>query len=93
MGGYNIYLMIQLAQEAGVMSKELEYDEAWTTGMFLYDEFFESDFNDENKAEYMCIHDFLSSKEKTAFKKCNNCGERYLPTPDFSFCPHCLTHL
>ena len=91
MNGYSVYLMISLAQCMGVMSKELEYDLAWMQGEDLYVEFEESEYNTDNKGEYQCIHNFLSSKEKTAFKNCYKCKEEYLPTPDFVFCPHCLT--
>jgi hypothetical protein len=91
MNGYSIYLMIQLAQATGVISKELEYDLAWMQGSDLVVEFEDSDFNDGKKSEYDAMLDFLSSKEKTAFRNCVKCSEEYLPTPDFGFCPHCLT--
>jgi hypothetical protein len=93
MNGCSIYLMIQLAQSMGVMSKEIEYDLAWMQGEDLYREYEESEYNKDTTGEYQCIHDFLSTKEKTAFQNCHKCKEEYLPTPDFGFCPNCLTHL
>lgn len=90
MKGYHIYLMIQLAQNMGVMSKELEYDKAWDQGKELLTEFELSPAYSLQKSDYDCIHDFLETKEKTAFRNCHNCSEQYLPTPDWGFCPHCL---
>lgn len=91
MDGYSVYLMVSLAQATGVISKELEYDKAWEEGKTLHYQFISSEYNTFKKSEYDAILDFLSSKEKTAFRNCHKCKEGYLPTPDFGFCPHCLT--
>ncbi len=93
MNGYRTFLMLKLAECAGVISKELEYDLAWTEGELLLKEFDKSKFIDQKTTEYQAMCDFIETKEKTAFKDCHKCKDEYLPTPDFDYCPHCLTSL
>jgi hypothetical protein len=61
--GYQIFLLIQLAQLIGIIPQELEYDLIWDKGTILYDEFQSSSFNDICEPEYECIYKFLESKK------------------------------
>jgi hypothetical protein len=58
--GYCIFVMIQLAIAHKVISSELEYDLMWAEGLRLYEEFFQSVYNDENKSEIDCINEYLN---------------------------------
>lgn len=58
--GYNIYLIISLAQVKGVLKTDVEYDLTWETGEAMYGEFINSKFNVDTKGEYECIIDFLN---------------------------------
>ena len=58
--GYCIFVMIQLAIAHKVISSELEYDLMWAEGIKLYESFFQSIYNDENKSEIDCMNDFLN---------------------------------
>jgi hypothetical protein len=63
MNGYNVYLMIQLAHEVGVLARDLEYDILWSAGEQLYKEFEDSSYFEDDFPEYECILNFLSTKQ------------------------------
>ena len=80
MNGYEIYLMVQLAQCNGIIKEELEYDTAWEEGTELLVEFQASKFDDENKPQYECIVEFLEDKNPTpkTIEVCSSCGSNHV---------------
>ena len=64
MNGYGIFLMIELARIAGIIPKDLEYDEIWGRGEKLHKEFESSKFNDTYNPEYECMEEFLKDYKK-----------------------------
>jgi hypothetical protein len=62
---YNVFLMIELAKEKGIIDKELEYDLMWETGLGLIKEFTGSKFDRNTEPLYECIVAFLNEQPKT----------------------------
>jgi len=60
---YNVFLMIELAKEKGIIDKELEYDLMWETGCGLIKEFTDSKFDRITCDLYDCISEFLDDKK------------------------------
>jgi len=59
---YNVFLMIELAKEKGIIDKELEYDLMWEQGCGLIKEFTDSKFDRITCDLYDCISEFLRYK-------------------------------
>ena len=88
--GYEVFLMIMLAQSKGLLSTESEYDLLWETGCGMVNDFEKSEFNNVDKGLYDCIIDYLNPlmllrnddltdkfnglKEHT----CLNCGNEFV---------------
>lgn len=66
---YNVYLFICLLKLYDKEFNELEYDLQFHKAPKLYDDFFNSDFNDTNKGEYDCIIAYLKDKYPLADKE------------------------
>jgi hypothetical protein len=60
---YNIFLLIELAREHGVIDRMLESDLMWEQGCELYKEFETQGFNDMSKDLSECLWIFLSTKD------------------------------
>lgn len=59
---YNVYLFSCLLKIYDKEFNELEYDLQFQRVPKLYEDFFESDFNNENKSEYDCMIEYLEDK-------------------------------
>ena len=60
---YNIFLLIELAREHGVIDPMLESDLMWEQGCELYKEFETKGFDDNSKDLSECLWIFLSTKD------------------------------
>ena len=60
---YNIFLLIELARNWGIIDKQLEYDLTWEQGQELYSEFEKSTFDDSNMDYAECLYKFFESKQ------------------------------
>lgn len=60
---YNVFLLIELAREHGVIDRMLESDLMWEQGFELYKEFETQGFNDMSKDLSECLWIFLSTKD------------------------------
>ena len=65
---YNVFLMVELAKEKGIIDTELEYDLMWETGCGLINEFEKSKFNSDKQGLYDCISEFLRYKTEIIAK-------------------------
>ena len=57
--GYQMFVMVRLANLYGIIDDRLEYDTQWQRGESLYIQFANSKFNDPKKPEYECIEAYL----------------------------------
>ena len=66
---YNVYLFSCLLKIYDKEFNELEYDLQFQRAPKLYEDFFSSDFNNENQSEYDCIVAYLKDKYPNADKE------------------------
>jgi hypothetical protein len=66
---YNVYLFVCLLKLYDKDFNELEYDLQFDDASKLYEDFFNSNFNDTSKGEYECILTYLKDKFPNADKE------------------------
>ena len=62
LGFYGVFLIVEIARDMGIINRALESDLTWEQACGLYEEFEESEFDNDTKGEYECIQDFLKTK-------------------------------
>ena len=60
---YGVFLIVEMGRDMGIFDRELETDLTWEQASALYEEYEGSEFDDKDKGEYMCIHDFMLTKK------------------------------
>jgi len=59
---YDLYLLGRLALQTGLLSEEIEIDDAFEQVVNWYEEFYISEFNDFEKGSYECIMEYITHK-------------------------------
>jgi hypothetical protein len=81
---YNQYLFAELLKSYSEYFRTMEYDMFFERIPSMYDQFFNSGYNNEMKGEYVCIEEFLQWRLKPQVMTVEEISER-VRTEDLSF--------